>query len=153
MKDDLDNMYVMSHDEHDVPTYTHETMITKNVYKGLNVVGIIDLNPKHKRTLARFLMKEVDVDSKYWISNGQLGGHYRIYDGQGSFTLEYVFKLTIEMAQLIVDNPEHIIAVCAPDGILYFIGKAYSIGDLAKFIKIKKEVDMHPNVPSTWKIG
>ena len=152
MKDDPDNMYVMSNDEHDIPTYTHETMITKNFYKGLNVVGIIDLDPKHRRTLGRYLMKEVDVESKYWIANGQLGGHYRIYDGPGSFTLEYIFKLTIEMAQLIVDNPEHIIAICAPDGILHFIGKAYSIGDLAKFIQIKKEVDKHPNRPPTWKI-
>ena len=146
-------MYVLSQDEHDVPTYTHETMITKNLYKGLNVVGIIDLNPKHERTLARFLMKEVDVESKYWIADGQLGGHYRIHDGPGSFTLEYIFKLTVEMAQLIVDNPEHIIAICDPDGLLYFIGKAYSIGDLAKFIQFKKDIDADPNIPRTWKTG
>ena len=59
----------------------------------------------------------------------------------------------IEMAQLIVDNPEHIIAICAPSGILYFIGKAYSISDLKKFIQFKKEVDIDPNIPRTWKIG
>ena len=153
MKDDPDNMYMISHDEHDMPTYTHETLIISYKIFGLHIVGIIDENPEHEKYLDKFLMKEVDVDSKYWISDGQLGGHYRIYDGPGSFTLEYIFKLTIEMAQLIVDNPEHIIAICATDGILYFIGKAYSIGDLAKFIQVKKDIDKHPNRPPTWKIG
>jgi len=152
-KFDDKKFYVMSHDEHDTPTYTHETMITPNEIYGYKVVGIIEENADHKIHLNRFLMKEVDVDSKYWLENGQLGGYYRIYDGPNSYTLEYIFRLTIEMAELIVKNKEHIIGVCAPEGVLFFIGTSYSVGDLKKFIVVKKEIDQAPNLPPTWKVG
>ena len=148
-----DNFYTMSHDEADFPTYTHETMITLNIFASFQVLGIIDENPEHKKTLIKWNFKEVDVDSRYWLADGQLGGHFRIYDGPNSYTLEYFFKLTIEEAELIVNNPYHVIGICSPSGGLYFLGKSYSIDDLKKFIILKKKVDNDPNPPKLWKIG
>ena len=152
MKDD-DDFYTLSHDEADFPTYTHEIMITMNIFASSRVVGIIDLNPEHRKFLTKWTFKEVDIDSRYWLADGQLGGHYRIYDGPNSFTLEYIFKLTIEQAELIADNPYHVLGVCSPSGGLYFLGKSFSIDDLKKFIKIKKKVDKDPNPPKLWKVG
>jgi len=135
MKEDPDNLYTLSHDPIDWPTYTHETIITNNIWYNFRVVGIIDEN----------------VDSKYWLSDGQLGGHYRIYDGKNSFTLEYFFKLTIEQASLICNNPHHILAICNKNGNLYFLGKSYSIEDLQKFVDFKKMIEAKPTQPKFWK--
>ena len=151
MKDDSNNLYQLSHDPHDWPTYTHDTMITKNIWFDYRVVGIIDENKDHYKYLAKWLLKEVDVDSKYWLSDGQLGGHYRIYDGKNSFTLEYIFKLTLEQAQLICNNPQHTIAICNKKGNLYFLGKSYSIEDLTKFINFKQKIESMPTQPKYWK--
>lgn len=152
LKDDYD-MYTVSHDEADLPTYTHKTMTTKNIWFNCNVVGIIDENPDHRKYLTKFFLKEVDVDSRYWLHDGQLGGHYRIYDGANSFTLQYIFKLTVEQAELIVNSSHPSLGVCSQSGSLYFLGKSYSINDLRKFINMKKKVDKTPNPPKLWKVG
>jgi len=151
MKDDPDNLYTLSHDPIDWPTYTHETIITNNIWYNFRVVGIIDENKDHHEYLSKWALKEVDVDSKYWLSDGQLGGHYRIYDGKNSFTLEYFFKLTIEQATLICNNPHHILAICNKNGNLYFLGKSYSIEDLQKFVDFKKMIEAKPTQPKFWK--
>ena len=152
MKDDYD-MYTISHDEADLPTYTNKTMITNNIWFNSKVVAIIDENEDHRKYLTKFLFKEVDVDSRYWLHDGQLGGHYRIYDGPNSFTLEYIFKLTVEQAELIVNSIHTSLGICSPSGELYFLGKSYSINDLKKFINMKKKVDSLPKPPKFWKVG
>jgi len=144
--------YLLSSDDLDRPTYTHETIITPNVFAG-RVVGIIEENKDHIPYLNKWNFKEVDVESMYWVDFGQLGGHFRIFDGPNSFTIEYIFRLTLEMAELIANNPEHVLGVCNKAGILYFLGTSMSIDDLKKFIYIKKETDKQPNLPAQYHKG
>lgn len=151
MKDNY-KAYTVSHDEADIPTYTHEVIITNNRIGNTKVLGIVDENKDHIPHLNKYTMKEVDVDSRYWLHNGQLGGHYRIYDGPKSQTLEYIFKLTIKQAELITKNKLFSIGICSPTGALYFIGRSYCIENLENFIKIKKHVDPLPIHPRYWEV-
>jgi len=153
MRDSKIPPYTLSHDEDDLPTYTHETILTNNIWDKDRIVGIIDENLDHKKYLNKFLFKEVDVDSRYWVADGQLGGHYRIYDGQNSYTLEYTFKLTVEQAEIIVNSPHNLLAICSPSGAMYFLGKSMSIQDLKGLIHYKKKIDNLPNPPKLWKVG
>ena len=152
MKDDYE-AYTISHDEADFPTYTHDAMITKNKWEGYQIVGIIESNKEHISLLSKWNFKEVDVESRYWLHDGQLGGHYRVFDGPKSRIFEYIFKLSIKQAKLILDNPEKIIGICNKSGAFHFLGKSYSTDDLEKFMVTKINIDNLENPPKYWKVG
>jgi len=145
--------YTLSHDEDDIPTYTHET-ITTNTQIGFNqIVTIVDENEDHHSYLRKWLHKTIDVETRYWLHDGQLGGYYRIYDGKDSPIFEYIFKLTVEQAQLITRTILNPIGVCNQNHILLFIGQSMSVQDLKYLIFYKEKVDNRPNPPKFWKIG
>ncbi len=152
MKDDFD-AYTISHNEADFPTYTHDTIITDNKWFGHQIIGIVESNKEHIALLSKWNFKEVDVESRYWLHDGQLGGHYRIFDGPNSRIFEYFFKLSIKQAKLMLENPEHLIGICNQKGEFHFLGKSYSIDDLEKFLKAKIKVDNMKNPPQCWKVG
>ena len=153
MRDSKIPAYTLSHDEDDIPTYTHET-ITVNSNIGFNqIVSIIDENENHHSYLKKWLRKTIDVETRYWIHDGQLGGCYRVYDGKDSPIFEYIFKLTLQQAKLIADTILNPLGVCDQNHLLLFIGQSMSVQDLKDFIRYKKKIDNMPNPPKLWKIG
>jgi len=145
--------YTLSHDPDDLPTYTHETVITNNLIGFNTIVAIVDENKDHYPYLLKWMIKEIDVETRYWVHDGQLGGWYRIYDGPNSYTLEYIFKLTVEQAKLITQTILNPIGVCNKENFLLFIGQSMSIQDLKDLIHYKDKVDNLPKVPKFWKVG
>jgi len=144
--------YTLSHDEDDIPTYTHETVIT-NDHIGFNrIVAIVDENEDHYPYLTKWLMKEIDVETRYWLHDGQLGGCYRLFDGHDSPVFVYIFKLTVEQATLISQTVLNPIGICNKKNILLFIGKSMSIQDLKDFIHYKEKVERQVNLPKFWKV-
>ena len=145
--------YTISHNEDDIPTYTHETITTNNNIGFNQIVVIIDENEDHYPFLSKWLTKTIDVESRYWLHDGQLGGHYRIYDGKNSPIFEYIFKLNIEQAQLIARTVLNPLGVCNKNKMLLFLGQSMSIQDLKNLIHYKAKVDSLPNPPKFWKVG
>lgn len=145
--------YILSNEPEDLPTYTHETMIANNIFASSRLVAIIDENKDHIPYLNKWLTKEIDIESRYWLHDGQLGGHCRIYDGKDSPVFEYIFKLTLEQAELIAYTYLNPIGFCNITGLLYLICNSLSIQDLKDLIACKKKVDSMPNPPKLWKIG
>lgn len=153
MRDSKIPPYTLSHDEDDIPTYTHET-ITTNTQIGFNqIVAIVDENEDHHPYLRKWLKKTIDVETRYWLHDGQLGGCYRIYDGKDSPIFEYIFKLSVEQAQLITHTILNPIGVCNQNNFLLFIGQSMSVQDLKDLIHYKEKVDNLPNPPKFWKVG
>ena len=153
MRDSKIPPYTLSHDEDDIPTYTHET-ITTNSNIGFNqIVAIVDENENHHSYLKKWLKKTIDVETRYWIHDGQLGGCYRVYDGKDSPIFEYIFKLTLQQAQLIADTILNPLGICDENHLLLFIGQSMSIQDLKDFIRYKEGIDNMTNPPKLWKIS
>ena len=153
MRDSKILPWTLSHDEDDLPTYTHET-VTTNSHIGFNqIVAIVDENEDHHPFLSKWFTKTIDVETRYWLHDGQLGGCYRIYDGKNSPIFEYIFKLTVEQAQLITRTVLNPIAVCNKNNVLLFIGQSMSIQDLKDLIHYKDKVDTMGNPPKFWKVG
>jgi len=149
-----DSKILPSHDEDDLPTYTHECVIIKDQIGFSRIAAIVDENKNHYRYLSKWFRKEIDVETRYWVADGQLGCWHKMFDGPNSYAMEYIFKLTVEQAELIADTILNPIGVCNKDNYVLFIGQSMSIQDLKDLILYKKKGDKsNPHPSKSWKVG
>lgn len=151
--DKIHKPWKMYHGKEDKLDSTHTLVEVDGPFGLYNMA--IEIPDEKIGPIMKLMDKEADAANRFSLTDGIIQGEFEIWDGDYEkrhyfcvdFTLDQAIKFSKQRAPSIgyvpVGKPQ--VTVGAQ--------KVFTLVDLQEFIRMKMELDAHPNRPPSWKVG
>ncbi len=147
--------YTISHDPNDAPSYDHRLY---SIYFPLihqEILCIEDDDRTHYPFLKQWVGMEIDIGNQWSVNNGTLGLEVILHK-DGKHKMEYMVRVKLQHARLILNSPLNCIGICDDRRRILLPVRLPMIDDLLMFFQFKIATDnfvkKHHLSPKGWTI-